>query len=176
MWKRKCIESDFARQHQMSGFHFQSKQPIILPTVLVASWCCCRCRFVGSGVCCSQLLENRFCDSHTITTTEWRNWIAICQITQSATKADISNNQPKCLICTCWRRGVVVIRVRQWTKLTHVGHSYNWDEWPSSGRYTISGFNQPTRSTQPCIPPGSLNRVPALAGVKAGMSPVPGGR
>ena len=31
-------------------------------------------------------------------------------------------------------------------------------------------------STQPCIPPGSLNRVPASAGVKAGMSPLPGGR
>jgi len=25
-------------------------------------------------------------------------------------------------------------------------------------------------------PPGSLNRVPALAGVRAGMSPLPGGR
>jgi len=36
--------------------------------------------------------------------------------------------------------------------------------------------NQPTRSTQPCIPPRSLNRVPASAGVKAGMSPLPGGR
>jgi len=36
--------------------------------------------------------------------------------------------------------------------------------------------NQPTRSTQPCIPPGSLNRVPASAGVTAGMSPLPGGR
>ena len=33
-----------------------------------------------------------------------------------------------------------------------------------------------TRSTQPCIPPGSLNRVPASAGVKAGSSPLPGGR
>jgi len=32
------------------------------------------------------------------------------------------------------------------------------------------------RSTQPCIPPGSLNRVPASAGVKAGMSPLSGGR
>ena len=31
-----------------------------------------------------------------------------------------------------------------------------------------------TRSTQPCIPPGSLNRVPASAEVKAGMSPLPG--
>jgi len=29
---------------------------------------------------------------------------------------------------------------------------------------------------QPCIPPGSLNRLPALAGVKAGKSPLPGGR
>ena len=36
--------------------------------------------------------------------------------------------------------------------------------------------NQPPRSTQPCIPPGSLNRVPASAGVKAGMSPLPGSR
>ena len=34
----------------------------------------------------------------------------------------------------------------------------------------------PSRSTQPCIPPGSLNRVPASAGVRAGMSPLPGGR
>ena len=42
--------------------------------------------------------------------------------------------------------------------------------------YHISGCNQPTRSTQPCIPPGSLNRVPASAGVTAGMSPLPGGR
>ena len=31
-------------------------------------------------------------------------------------------------------------------------------------------------TTQPCIPPGSLNRVPASAGIKAGMSPLPGGR
>ena len=32
------------------------------------------------------------------------------------------------------------------------------------------------RSTQPCTPLGSLNRVPASAGVRAGMSPLPGGR
>ena len=37
-------------------------------------------------------------------------------------------------------------------------------------------YNKPTRSTQPCIPPGSHNRVPASAGVRAGMSPLPGGR
>jgi len=47
---------------------------------------------------------------------------------------------------------------------------------PSSGWYTTSVCNKPTRSTQPCIPPGLLNRVPASAGVKAGMSPLPGGR
>jgi len=35
---------------------------------------------------------------------------------------------------------------------------------------------QSTRSTQPCIPTGSLNRVPASAGVRAGMSALPGGR
>jgi len=46
----------------------------------------------------------------------------------------------------------------------------------SSGGYTISVCNKPTRSTQPCIPAGSLNRVPASAGVKAGMSSLSGGR
>jgi len=49
--------------------------------------------------------------------------------------------------------------------------------WVTSlGGYTVTVCNQPTRPTQPCIPPGSLNRVPALAGVKAGMSPLAGGR
>ena len=42
--------------------------------------------------------------------------------------------------------------------------------------YHLSVCNKPTRSTQPCIPPGSLNRVPASAGVRAGMSALPGGR
>ena len=42
------------------------------------------------------------------------------------------------------------------------------------GGYTITVRNQPTRSTQPCIPPGLLNRVPASAGVNAGMSPLAG--
>ena len=44
--------------------------------------------------------------------------------------------------------------------------------------YTRS-YTQPTLwiwSTQPCIPTGSLNRVSASAGVRAGMSPLPGGR
>jgi len=42
--------------------------------------------------------------------------------------------------------------------------------------YYLGICNQPTRSAQPCIRPGSLNRVLASAGVKAGMSPLSGGR
>ena len=75
-----------------------------------------------------------------------------------------------------WRRGVVVSGVRRWTKLMHIGPGYYWDGWLSSGGYTISVCNKPTRSTQPCIPPGSLNWVPASAGVRVGMLPLPGGR
>ena len=110
---------------------------------------------------------------------------AICAMPCTLLTLTITNNEwsknfnksPHCpaLVTPSWRHGIVVSGVRQWTKLTHVGPCYNWDEWPSSGGYTISGCNQPTRSTQPCIPPGSLNRVPASAGVKAGMSPLPGG-
>ena len=37
-----------------------------------------------------------------------------------------------------------------------------------TGGYTISVCNKPTRSTQPCIPPGSLNRVPVSTGGKGG--------
>ena len=37
-------------------------------------------------------------------------------------------------------------------------------------------FTAVPRSTQPCITPGSLNRVPVSAVVKAGMSLLPGGR
>ena len=44
------------------------------------------------------------------------------------------------------------------------------------GRVYQAVCNKPTRSTQPCIPLGSLNRVPASAGVRAEMSPLPRGR
>jgi len=51
------------------------------------------------------------------------------------------------------------------------------DDRLRAGRpYTISVCNQPTRSTQPCIPPGSLNWAPASVRVRARMSPLPGGR
>ena len=42
--------------------------------------------------------------------------------------------------------------------------------------YHLGICNKPTRSTQLCIPSGSLNRVPASAEVRAGMSHLPGGR
>ena len=42
--------------------------------------------------------------------------------------------------------------------------------------YGLHAFTTVPRSTQPCIPPGSLNRVPVSAGVKAGMLPLLGGR
>ena len=47
--------------------------------------------------------------------------------------------------------------------------------WPPLG-YTISVCSNATRSSQPCTSPGSLNLVPASAGVKAGISPLLGGR
>jgi len=40
----------------------------------------------------------------------------------------------------------------------------------------IATSSHPARPTQPCTPPGSLNGVPASVGVRAGMSPLPGGR
>jgi len=42
--------------------------------------------------------------------------------------------------------------------------------------YHLGIRNKPTRSTQPCIPPGSFNRAPASAAIKAGMSALSGGR
>ena len=38
------------------------------------------------------------------------------------------------------------------------------------------GLRTSTVVTRPCIPPGSLNLVPASAKVKAGMSVLPDGR
>ena len=40
----------------------------------------------------------------------------------------------------------------------------------------LGNGNHHLKSTQLCIPTGSLNRVPASAGVKVGKSPLPGGR
>jgi len=58
-------------------------------------------------------------------------------------------------------------KVRKQTYLI-VGHR--------TSRVNYLGMEQPPRSTQPCISPGSLNRVPASAGVKAGKPLLPGGR
>ena len=51
---------------------------------------------------------------------------------------------------------------------------YSITRWQAVGTYR--GRQLTTRSTQPCIHPGSINRVPASAGLRAGMSPLPGGR
>ena len=72
-----------------------------------------------------------------------------------------------------WRRGAVVSGFRRMNEV-NARRAQLVPGWVTG--YTISVCNKPTRSTQPCIPPGSLNRVPASAGVRAGMSPLPGGR
>jgi len=77
---------------------------------------------------------------------------------------------------TGWRRGVVVSGVR---RMNEVNARRAWLKpgWVTVfGRAYLLGMNKPSRSTQPCIPPGSLNRVPASARVRAGMSYLPGGR
>jgi len=52
---------------------------------------------------------------------------------------------------------------------------YFWYRWPHFAS-KLSGGITTTRSTQHCIPPGSLNRVPASAEVKVGRSPLQSGR
>jgi len=76
-----------------------------------------------------------------------------------------------------WLHGIVVSDVRRMNKVNphRVQLVPGWVTVCRWG-YTISVCNQPTRSTQPCIPPGSLNRVPASAGIRVGMSPLPDGR
>ena len=46
----------------------------------------------------------------------------------------------------------------------------------SPGKGPLNGCVCVYRSNHIYIPPGSLNRVPATAAVKAGMSPLPSGR
>ena len=58
--------------------------------------------------------------------------------------------------------------------VTWAGANVNWGRRGSCIRRRTMRIAH--RATQPCIPPGSLNRVPASAGVRAGMSPLPGGR
>ena len=77
------------------------------------------------------------------------------------------------------RRGVVVSGVRRMNEV-NARRARLVPLWVTvfgpSGGYTVTVCNKPTKTTQPCIPPGSLNQVPASAGVRAGMSPLPGGR
>ena len=69
----------------------------------------------------------------------------------------------------CVRRGARTAVIRTASRTAHRRHAGTCSPYV---RYLYYA----TRLTQPCIPSGSLNRVPALAGVKAGMSPLTGGR
>ena len=62
------------------------------------------------------------------------------------------------------------LNVQMWQHKVERCDGFDYDKIP------IVFFFLRFRSTQPCIPPGSLNQVLASAGVKAGMSPLPGGR
>ena len=81
----------------------------------------------------------------------------------------------KCRMRTPWWRGIVVSGVRRMNEV-NARRAQLVPGWVTVTGYTILVCNKPTRSTQPCIPLGSLNRVPASAGVRAGMSPLQGGR
>jgi len=103
--------------------------------------------------------------------------------TRVATVDTIRYDTIRDAILTCaqklpgWRRGVVVGGVHRMNEV-NARRARLAPGWVTVfGRvYTISVCNKPTRSTRPYIPPGSLNRVPATAGVRVGMSPLPGGR
>ena len=65
--------------------------------------------------------------------------------------------------------------VRDQHRRHRVRHGISWT-WCAERRQGKTAIQLPTRPTQPCIPPGSLNRVPASAWVWAGMSHLSGGR
>ena len=76
-----------------------------------------------------------------------------------------------------WRRGGAW-RTVKWTAATTITNTTTTAPLllPLVVVVAVLAVHQLPRSTQPCIPPGSLNRVLASAGVKAGKSPLPGGR
>ena len=65
----------------------------------------------------------------------------------------------------------------QWHQRTNVRIRLRMVTFVASATVICSlGHGLHTYTTQPCIPQGSLNRVPASAGIKAGISPLTGGR
>jgi len=62
--------------------------------------------------------------------------------------------------CQCIEAAQCAALQKDATKLLHFSRRTLLER----SKYTISVCNKPTRSTQPSIPPGSLNRVPALLG------------
>ena len=83
-----------------------------------------------------------------------------------------SLGQLSLLLCIVlgWQRGVVVSIVRRMSEVNQLRARLE------TGWVTVFGqvYRQPTRSTRPFIPPRSLSQVPASAGGRAGMSPLPG--
>jgi len=75
-------------------------------------------------------------------------------------------------VLAAWRSGIVVGRINEVT----LRRARLVPGWVTVFRRVcaLSACNQPTRSAQPCVLPGLLNRVPPLA--KPEMSPVPGNR
>jgi len=66
--------------------------------------------------------------------------------------------------CTGWRFGIAVAWFVGWTKLLTLSPvSTGMGDHLQAG-IPLWYVTKPTRSTQPCIPPGSLNWVPALIG------------
>ena len=70
---------------------------------------------------------------------------------------------------TVWRRGMVVSGICRMNGANPRRARLVLGWVTVFGWYTISVCNQPSWSTQPCIPPGLLNRIPASTGVRAGM-------
>ena len=89
-----------------------------------------------------------------------REFVATLFWTHPVWKCDIGINRPHASSTACWRCG-----------LTVADHIANRQSLLFCS-FSRKSFLVSTRSTQPCIPPGSLNRVPASAGVRAGMSPL----
>jgi len=74
-------------------------------------------------------------------------------------------------VCVCVQFWIIMVTLIGLSRFSNISLQF------SAVFHYISLFAPSVpRSTQPCIPSGSPNRVPASAGVKAGKSPLPGGR
>ena len=136
-------------------------------------------RFLSSGMHFHLISAHR----STVADSSDLSWKLIFSDKPTTLHDSSENNCLRVKLCNCncksitpLRLGVVVSVVRRMDEVNPRRAQLVLGWVTSSGGYTISVCNHTTRLTQPCIPPGSLNRVPARLAVKAGMSPLPGGR